>query len=50
MNSVKSIIANYQSLTDNIIIDIVFYGYSQFNENTNKINLEATITYLRYSE
>ena len=50
MNSVKSIIANYQSLTDNIIIDVLLYGYLQFSENTNKINLEATINFLRYSE
>ena len=50
MNSVKSIIPNFESLTDNIRIDILLYGDSRFDENKNKIILEATINYLKNSE
>ena len=50
MNSVKSIIPNFESLTDNNTIDILLCGDSQFDENGNKIILEATINYLKNSE
>ena len=35
MNSVKSIIPNFESLTDNNRIDTLLYGDSQFDENKN---------------
>ena len=50
MNSVKSIIPNFESLTNNNRIDILLYGDSRFDENKNKIILEATINYLKNSE
>ena len=50
MNSVKSVIPNFESLTDNSRIDILLYGDSRFDENKNKIILEATINYLKNSE
>ena len=50
MNSVKLIIPNFESLTDNNRIDILLYGDSRFDENKNKIILEATINYLKSSE
>ena len=50
MNSVKSIIPNFESLIDNDRIDILLYGDSRFDENKNKIILEATINYLKISE
>ena len=50
MNSVKSITSNFESLTDNKRIDILLYGDSRFDENKNKIILEATINYLKNSE
>ena len=50
MNSVKSIIPNFESLTDNDRIDILLYGDSRFDENKNKIILEVTINYLKNSE
>ena len=50
MNSVKSIIPNFESLTDNNRIDILLYGDSRFDENKNKIILEATINHLKNSE
>ena len=37
MNSVKSIIPNFESLTDNNRIDIFLYGDSRSDENKNKI-------------
>ena len=40
MNSVKSIIPNFESLTDNNRIDILLYGDSRFDESKNKIILE----------
>ena len=43
MNSIKSVIPNFESLTDNDRIDILLYGDSRFDENKNKIILEATI-------
>ena len=50
MNSVKSIIPNIESLTDNNRIDILLYGDSQFDENKNKIILEANINCIKNSE
>ena len=50
MNSVKSIIPNFESLTADNRIDILLCGDSRFDENKNKIILEATINYLKYSD
>ena len=50
MNSVKSIIPFFESLTDNNKIDILLYGDSRLDENENKIILKATINYLKNSE
>ena len=50
MNSAKSIIPNFESLTNNNRIDIVLYGDSRFDENKNKIILEATMNYFKNSE
>ena len=50
MNSLKSIIPNFEFLTDKSRIDILLYGDSRFDENKIKINLEATINYLKNSK
>ena len=50
MNSVNLIIPNFESMNDNIKKDILLYGDSRFDENKNKIILEATINFLRNSE
>ena len=50
MNSVKSIIPSFETFTDNNRIDILLYGDSRFDENKNKIILEATINYLKKSK
>ena len=39
-----------ESMTDNRKRDILLYGDSRFDENKNKIILEATINYLKNSE
>ena len=43
MNSVKSVTINFESMTDNRRRDILLCGDSRFDENKNKIILEATI-------
>ena len=50
MNSVKSIIPNFESLTYNNRTDILSYGYPRFDENKNKIIFESTINYLKNSK
>ena len=50
MNSVKSVIINFESMTDNRKRDILLYGDSRFDENKNKIILKAIINYLKNSE
>ena len=50
MNSVKSIIPNFESLTGNNRIDVLSYGDSRFDENKNKSIVEATINDLKNSE
>ena len=50
MNSVKSVIINFESMTDNRKRDILLYGDSRFDENKNKIILEATMNCLKNSE
>ena len=41
MNSVKSVIINFESMTDNRKRDILLHCDSRFDENKNKIILEA---------
>ena len=50
MNSVKSVITNFEPMTDNRKRDIMLYGDSRFDENKNKIILEGTINYLKNSK
>ena len=50
MNSVKSVIINFESMTGNTKRDILLYGDSRFDENKNKIILKAFINYLKNSE
>ena len=44
MNSVKSILENFESLSNNVKIDILLYGDSRICGNKNKFILEATLT------
>ena len=45
MNGVKSVISNFKSMNDKGKRDILSYGDSRFDENKNKIILEATINF-----
>ena len=47
MNGVKSIIPNFESLTDNNRINILLHGDSRFDKNKNKIILEEAVNYLK---
>ena len=50
MISVKSVIINFESMTNNRKQNILLYGDSRFDENKNKFILQTTIDYLKKSE
>ena len=50
MNSVKSVIINFESMADNRKRDILLYGDSRFDESKNEFILQATINYFKNSE
>ena len=50
MNSVKSILENFESLSDNVKKDILLYGDSRLDGNKNKFTLEATLTYIKSTD
>ena len=50
MNSVKSILENFESLSDNVKKDILLYGDSHLDKNKNRFILEATLTYIKSTD
>ena len=50
MNSVKSVLDNIESLSDNTKKEILLYGDSWLDNNKNKFILEATLNYIKTSE
>ena len=50
MNSVKSVCVNFESMPDNVKKDLLSFGDSRFDENKDKVILEATIHYTKNSE
>ena len=50
MNSVNSVFENFDILSDNIKTDVLLYGDSRLDGESNKIILEATISYIKTSE
>ena len=50
MNSVKSVLDNFESLTDNIKKEILLYDDSRLENNKNKFILETTLNYIKTSE
>ena len=50
MNSVKSVLDNFESLSDNIKKEILLYGDSRLDNNKNKFILEATLNNIKTSE
>ena len=47
MNTVNSILENFESLSDTVKKDILLYGDSRLDGNKNKFILEATLTYIK---
>ena len=50
MNSVKSVFQNFEFLSENNKKDLLLFGDSRFDENKNKVILEATLTFIKKSE
>ena len=50
MNSVNSVIQNFEFMSENNKKDLLSFGDSRFDENKNKVILEATITFIKKSE
>ena len=50
MNSVKSVLANFEFSSGNIKKEILLYGDSWLDNNKNKFILEATLNYIKTSE
>ena len=50
MNSVKSVIINIESMTNNRKQNILLHGDSRFDENKNEFILQTTIDYLKNPE
>ena len=50
MNSVKSILENFESLSDNVKIEIRIYAGSRLDGNKNKFILDATLTYIKSTD
>ena len=50
MDSVKSILENYESFFDNVKQDKLLYSDSRLDGNKNKFILEATLTYIKSTD
>ena len=50
MNSVKSVLVNFESLSNNIKKEVVLYGDSRLDNNKNRLILEATLNYVKTYE
>ena len=50
VNNVKSILENFESLSDNVKKDILLYGDLRLDGNKNKFTLEATLTYIKSTD
>ena len=50
MNSIESVINNFESFSDNDKVEIFLYGDSHLDNNKNKYILEATLNYIKNSE
>ena len=50
MNSVKSVLDNFESLSHNTKKEILLYGDPRLGNNKNKFILEGTLNYIKTSE
>ena len=50
MNSVNSVLQNFEFMFENNKKHLLLFGDRRFDENNNKVILEATITFTKTSE
>ena len=50
MNSVNSVVQNFEFMSENNKKDLFLFGDPRFDENKNKVILEATFTFIKKSE
>ena len=50
MNSVNSVLYNFESLSDIDKKEILLYGDPRLDNNKNRIIVEATLNYIKVSE
>ena len=50
MNSVVSVLSDFESLSNNTKKDVLLYGEPSLDQNKNKFILEATLTFIKSSE
>ena len=50
MNSVNSVLYNFESLSDIDKKEILLYGNPRLDNNKNRIIVEATLNYIKVSE
>ena len=50
MNSVKSVVQDFEFMSENNKKDLLLFGDPRFDENKNKVILEATLTFIKKSE
>ena len=50
MNSVNSVVQNFEFMSENNKKDLLLLGDSRFDENKNRVILEETLTLMKKSE
>ena len=50
MNSINSVVQNFEFMSVNNKKDLLLFGDSRFDEYKNKVILEVTITFIKMSE
>ena len=50
MNSIISVIQNFEFMSENNKKYFLLFGDSRYDENKNKVILEATVTFIKKSE
>ena len=50
MNSINSVVQHFEFMSENNKKDLILFGDSRFDENKNKVILEATLTFIKKSE
>ena len=50
MNIVNSVVQNFEFMSENNKKHLLLYGDPRFDENKNKVILEATLTFIKTSE